>query len=124
METELEMEIAVEKDLSFGIGPPADAFTDREDELWKLQDELAQLQHYESYEDKVYNPRFQQPAAEEISIQLGPMWVSDGWSRPRAFRTKYVAPILKNGEIKKGAGLFQWKSCNFSFGTIRSSSKY
>lgn len=73
METELEMEIAVEKDLSFGIGPPADAFAGREDELWRMQDELARLQHYESYEDKVYNPRFQQPAVEEISIQLGPM---------------------------------------------------
>ena len=73
METELEMEIAVEKDLSFGIGPPAGAFADREDELWRMQDELARLQHYESYEDKVYNPRFQQPATEEISIQMGPM---------------------------------------------------
>ena len=73
METELEMEIAVEKDLSFGIGPPAGAFADREDKLWRMQDELARLQHYESYEDKVYNPRFQQPATEEISIQMGPM---------------------------------------------------
>ena len=80
LELELEMEISVEKDLSFGIGPPAGAFTDRENKIWQMQDELARLQHYESYEDKVYNPRFQQPATEEISIQMGSMWVSDGWS--------------------------------------------
>ena len=73
METELEMEIAVEKELSLGMGPPADAFADREDEIWRMQDELARLQHYESYEDKVYNPRFQPPATEESLFQMGPM---------------------------------------------------
>ena len=73
METELEMEIAVEKDLSFGIGPPAGAFADREDELWRMQDELARLQHYESYEDKVYNPRFQPSATGEFLLQMGLM---------------------------------------------------
>lgn len=36
METELEMEISVEKGLSFGIGPPTGAFADREDELWRM----------------------------------------------------------------------------------------
>ena len=36
MDTELEMEISVEKDLSFGIGPLAGAFADREDKLGRL----------------------------------------------------------------------------------------
>ena len=42
----LDMEIAVEKELSFGIGPLAGAFADREDEFWRMQDELSRLQHY------------------------------------------------------------------------------
>ena len=46
MEMGLEMEIAVEKEFSFGIGPPAGAFADREDKFWWMQDELSRLQHY------------------------------------------------------------------------------
>lgn len=67
---EIETEIEVDRELSHGMAP-AGAYDEMEEEIWRMQDELARLQHYKSYEDKMYDPRFQPPATEEFPFQMG-----------------------------------------------------
>ena len=68
----MEMEIAVDRELSHGMAP-ASAYESMEAEIWRMQDELARLQHYESYEDKMYHPRFPLSSMGEFPFQTGPM---------------------------------------------------
>ena len=69
---EMEKEIAVDQELSHGMAP-AGAYEDMESEIWRMQDELARLQHYESYEDKMYQPRFPLSPTGGFSFQMGHM---------------------------------------------------
>lgn len=53
----------VDQDTELGCGfAPPDAYKKAEEEIYKLQDELARLRHYRSTEEMLYDTRWQPPA--------------------------------------------------------------
>lgn len=54
---DMEMWIAADMELGCGFAPP-DAYADMEQEIWRLYEELAHLQHYESAEEMFHDDRW------------------------------------------------------------------
>lgn len=58
-----EIDRWIEADMELGCGfAPPDAYKKAEEEIYKLQDELARLRHYRSTEEMLYDTRGQPPA--------------------------------------------------------------
>ena len=95
----LDMEIAVEKEHSFCIGPPAGAFADREDEFWRMQDELSRLQHYSKVCPRPFLMRkckeFSQNAPNPLHL-VRTTFLNRGWREPMPpyWHKLFWGPIL------------------------------
>ena len=67
---EMETWIAIDEEMGCGFAPPG-AYDDMYKEIYQLQEKLAQLRHYKSVEEMLYDERGQMSVM-EILCQKGP----------------------------------------------------